>query len=59
MFCFDYEYIHPDWNDDSRIHNWKNYATDDLRNEWDNFSDNQKIIIGKALQEIALQEEWD
>lgn len=39
----------PDWSDDSRVHNWKNYIGDWMKAHWWSFSEEQKAhIAGNA-----------
>ncbi|HED9671310.1 TPA: recombinase RecA [Klebsiella pneumoniae] len=53
------EYLSPEWSDREKVHDWKNYANDGLIEIWDNFTQEQKRIIAKNLQEVADQEEWE
>lgn len=49
----------PKWNEFRRVHNWRNYATDGLISEWNNFTNRQKIIISSLLKEMARSENWE
>jgi len=49
----------PDWESAGRVHEWKNYASDDLRKTWPEFSARHRAIISASLQDAADQEEWD
>ncbi|HED2415523.1 MULTISPECIES: recombinase RecA [Klebsiella/Raoultella group] len=49
----------PDWTNKGKVHDWKNYANDGLIEIWDNFTQEQKRVIAKNLQDVADQEEWE
>ena len=51
--------LDPDFEDRSRVHDWKNYTTDRLEHYWDLFSPAQKSIIAECLQDMADKEEWE
>lgn len=55
-----YDWKHPDWNNRTRVHDWKNYVeTEYLENMWEVFDDNQKKVLAYNFQLVADQEEWD
>jgi len=49
----------PKWVECDRVHNWRNYASEDLKLVWCSFTDEQKQIISECLQDCADREEWD
>lgn len=53
------DYISPDWQGATPIHDWRNYASDELKSTWDSYSDEQRKIIAECLQGIADGEDWD
>lgn len=53
------DYAVPDWSNDSRVHEWKNYISKELRQMWGTFSDMQKAALARNAQECADREEWD
>ena len=53
----DWEY--PDWSEEHRVHNWRNYVNDDLKLEWHNLTGIQKILISSSFECIASNEHWD
>lgn len=53
------DYLNPDFEKCSKVHDWKNYVSTDLANIWNTFEDYQKQTIAEALQSIADEEEWD
>ena len=49
-----------DWNEGGRVHNWRNWVCDTLRDAWSILSDDQKIAVAINADEIASgREEWD
>ena len=49
----------PKWQNEDRVHNWRNYASEGIIREWPFFTGKQKIIISSMLDDIAGQEHWD
>ena len=49
----------PKWDEKDRVHNWRNYASDAVRDNWNSFTVKQKVIISRMLQDIANNEEWE
>lgn len=49
----------PKWNIENRVHNWRNYASEGIKREWENFTGRQQIMIASMLDEIAGNEHWD
>lgn len=54
-----YDWQQPKWGEVNRVHNWRNYAPDDLKEEWPNLSGRQRMIIAACLDEMAGNEHWD
>ncbi len=53
------ELENPNWNSGGRVHNWKNYVSDDIRKIWKQFSFREKRIIASYAEKLAQNEEWD
>ena len=51
--------LNPEWENTTKVHDWRNYINDDLRNIWETFTDKQKEIIAKNADELASIEDWD
>jgi hypothetical protein len=51
--------LRPEWHKKSRVHNWRNYATEGLEEIWPTFTPLQKVILAHALQERADMEIWN
>ena len=55
----------PDWNGFMssnwvrHVHEWKSYASDEMMDLWDTFTEEQKKVVSSALQDIADREDWD
>ena len=54
-----YDWKSPDWENVSRVHDWRNYATIELRQHWKNMDDETKKIVSACLDYAASLEEWD
>lgn len=53
------DWDNPEWEVKDRVHNWRNYANDGLKREWQSFTGRQKIIISSALDGAASSKHWD
>lgn len=53
----DWEY--PEWEVEDRVHNWRNYATNELKAHWQYMTDETKKIVAECLAECASAEEWE
>jgi hypothetical protein len=49
----------PDWSNTGRVHDWKNYITDEVREMWNTFTDAQKQAIARQADKTASSEYWD
>jgi hypothetical protein len=54
-----HDYLNPKWINTTRVHDWRNYISDDLRDIWDTFTDKQKEIIAKNADDQASNEHWE
>lgn len=59
MTDFPYDALEPDWDEYNKVHEWKNYVSDDLKKIWSNLPEYVRKIIAQNFQEIADKEEWD
>lgn len=53
------DWMNPDWERASKVHDWKNYASSEMKEAWDSFHSYYQKLISQCLQEIADKEEWD
>lgn len=54
-----FDWDDPDWKDPDRVHNWKNYAGDWLKEVWPSLSQEQKKAVASSLDDIAAREDWE
>lgn len=59
MSDWDAIYHEPNWNEAGRVHDWRNYISDELRAVWHTFTPEQQVLIGENADDIAGNEEWD
>ena len=52
-------YLNPDWSETSKVHNWKEYLSGEIKEIWNEFSVKQKHLIYRNAEDMALWEEWD
>lgn len=53
------EYEFPKWEEAGRVHDWRNYISDELQGMWESFTPEQRRAIGRNAQGIADNEEWE
>ena len=53
------DYHNPDWEAAGLVHDWRNYASDELRGKWGALSWHMRRVVAECLQEIADREDWD
>lgn len=59
MVDYYYNLDDPRWDKAGRIHDWRNYATEELKAIWHTFTIKQKQVIYHLLNELASREEYD
>jgi hypothetical protein len=47
----------PDWNAGGKVHNWRNYVSEEVRAMWDTFNDDQKKALYRQANDNAEREE--
>ena len=52
-------YLDPDWDGAGKVHDWRNYISDELMAAWFTFTPEQKRLISENADTIASREEWD
>lgn len=52
-------YVDPDWSGAGRVHDWRNYISDELQAIWQTFSEEQKRLIAESAEVHANNEDWD
>jgi len=53
------DWQNPKWEVEDKVHNWRNYATEDVQRSWLEMSGRHRLIIAACLDDIAGMEEWD
>jgi hypothetical protein len=51
--------ILPDWENTGRVHDWRNYISEELRHIWWTFTVDQKMAIARNADDMADRERWD
>ena len=54
-----HDWQYPEWENKSRVHNWRNYVSEELQAMWDTFTDVQKKALAISYDDIASQEDWE
>jgi len=49
----------PEWDKAGRVHEWKNYISEEVQAMWATFTDAQKQALARQAEETASREEWD
>jgi hypothetical protein len=49
----------PEWNVADRIHNWRNYISEEIRAMWPTLNDRLRRALARQAQVQADKEEWD
>jgi len=49
----------PDWASAGRVHEWKNYVSEEVQSMWGTFTDVQKQALARQAEDNASKEEWD
>ena len=49
----------PDWEVKDKVHNWRNYVSEDVKINWPDLSGRIRLILAANFDEIASREEWD
>jgi len=53
------DWSEPDWNYSGKVHEWKNYISQEIRETWGEFTDAQKQALARQAEDNASDEEWD
>jgi len=48
-----------DFSDTSRIHNWRNYVSEDFKEHWLQLPEDVRLLIWYMANKDAGREEWD
>lgn len=53
------EIDYPQWQEAGRVHDWRNHIAEEVRDIWDDFTPEQRLVLANAAYELASNEEWD
>lgn len=51
--------LEPKWDEAGKVHDWRNYISQAVRDMWHTFTPSQRVALAENAEEIAGQEEWD
>jgi hypothetical protein len=54
-----YGFLHPEWDKAGKVHDWRNYASEEIMVMWEGFTPEQRLAIARMLDGMASNEEWD
>ena len=49
----------PEWERVGRVHDWRNYISEILQDNWDSLSEETRLVAYSMAGEQASSEEWD
>ncbi len=49
----------PEWENAGRVHDWRNYISEEIEAMWDTFTDEQKAALYRQADAQASAEDWD
>jgi hypothetical protein len=49
----------PKWAETTRVHDWRNYISEEVRAMWSTFTPEQQEALACQADSIADAEEWD
>lgn len=53
------DFINPNWKNKNRVHEWKNYVSEEVQDIWHSFSLEQKATLALQAYDQASNEDWD
>jgi hypothetical protein len=53
------DYREPEWTRTDRVHNWRNYISEEVQVAWPTFTPEQQAMLARQAEEQASREEWD
>lgn len=53
------DFENPDWDAAGRVHDWRNYISDDVRAIWHTFTLEQRRLLAEQADAFADREEWE
>ena len=59
MSYFERQALDGDFSDIGRVHDWRNYISDEVREMWGTFSSAQKLALFRQADQCADRENWE
>ena len=53
------DYAIPRWEEAGKVHEWKNYISDEVRTMWPDLTDVQRAALAQQAEDRADCEEWE
>ena len=53
------DYSSPEWSKRTRVHDWRNYISEEVREMWHTFTDEQKAALARQANIEASMENWE
>jgi len=50
------DYVNPHWFEARKVHDWRNYISEELRSTWGGFTHDQRRVIAENAQKFADKE---
>lgn len=54
-----YDLREPEFDNATRVHDWRNYVGQRVKAMWVSFSDEQRLALALDASEFASHEKWD
>jgi hypothetical protein len=51
--------LNPKWDKAGRVHDWRNYVSENVRALWHTFTEEQKYALVEQADNQASYEDWD
>lgn len=53
------DWSNPEWKVEDKVHNWRNYVSDEVKGLWPDMSGRQRLILAANFNDMAIAEHWD
>jgi hypothetical protein len=50
--------LNPEWRSATKVHDWRNYATEEIRRLWPTFTIEQRLALVEMFDRSASDERW-
>lgn len=52
------DYLDPQWDKAGRVHEWKNYISEEVQAMWPTFTPEVRAALARQAEDNASREEW-